>query len=101
MSLHEIEKLAANMRHAGSFLNCSAFIKPIKTCEGVSLQYAFIVGQVLLRMFAFSVRRVCKPYRRRGLIACRTVIANVGPESTYLGPAGTWRENRQWSIVAV
>src|SRR3954454_17660395 len=89
------------MSHAWRFLNRTAFIKLIKPCEGVSLQYACKLGQVLLRVFAFSVGRVCKPHRRCSLVTCRAVIANIGPESACLGLAGSWSKHRQRSVVAV
>ena len=101
MRLHQVEELAPDVRHAWRFLNRTAFVKLVEASEGVGLQDALELGQMPLRMFALAVGRVGEPYSRRCLVACRTVVANIGPEAAGLGLAGSRRKHWQRSIVAV
>jgi len=99
--LQQVEELASDVRHARCLLNRSAFVKLIKTCEGVGLQDAFKLGQMALRVFSLAVRRIGEPHRRRGVITCRAVVANIGPEAAGLGLARSRSEHRKRRIVSV
>src|SRR5260370_7792592 len=99
--LHQIEKLAPDVRYARRLLNRTALVKLVESGKRVGLQYALELSQMLLRMFALAVRRVCKPHGRRGLVARGTVVADIGPEAAGLGLACSRCKYGQRSIVAV
>src|ERR1039458_7234519 len=84
MRLNQVEELASDVSHAGRFLNRATLIKLVETSKRVGLQYALELGQMPLWVFTLAVGRVCEPYRRGGLIARRTVVTNIGPESACL-----------------
>ncbi len=85
--LDQVIKLAANMRHARSFLNGSVLIELVKPGEGIGLQDTLKGGQMLLRMFSSAVGRVCEPGCRHIQRSRGAIIANVGPETPRLGLA--------------
>jgi hypothetical protein len=87
MRLHQVEKLAPDVSHTWSFLNRTAFVKLVKASKRVDLQDALELGQMTLRMFTLAVGRVGEPHSWRGLVACRAVVANIGPEAASLGLA--------------
>jgi hypothetical protein len=97
--LHQIEEVAPDVRHARRLLNRSPLVELVETGERVGLQDAFKLGQMLLRVFALAVRRLCKPYRRRSLIAGRPVVAYVSPEPAGLGFARSRRKHRQRRVI--
>src|SRR5690242_14154999 len=79
----------------------AAALSPLEAGVGVSLQYAAEILEVLLRMKAPTIGRVGEPDRRRRFNASRAIIANIGPESSGLGPATPWRQHRNRRVVGM
>src|SRR5947209_14436590 len=75
------------MRPACRFLNAPVFVKLVESSVGISLQRAAELPQVPLGVLAFAIRRIGKPHGGRGLISCRTIIANIRPQPPRLGLA--------------
>src|SRR5215472_6278995 len=96
----DLVELAPGVRPAPGFINVLA-IKMVKTSEGVGLESALESLQVLPRMFALPIFRVCKPYSGSSRFAGRPVVAHIGPESAGFGLAVTGRKHGDRSIVGV
>src|SRR5579862_2726131 len=78
----QLVELAPHMGPARRFPDLSALVKMMKSCVGIRLQDAAEPAQMLARMFATSIWRVGKPYRWWSAIACRAIIAYIGPQTT-------------------
>ena len=78
--------LASNRRtcaaHAPSrrLLHAAALVNLVEPGEGIGLQRAAEIAQMLLRMFPAAIRRVRKPHCRSFLAGGRTIIANISPQ---------------------
>ena len=101
MCAHQIEEVAADVRHAWSFLNGAGGVELVETGESVSLKNAAELGQMLLGMFSLAVRRVREPDGRRGLIAGWTAVADIGPEPCDLGFSSAGFKNRKRRVIAM
>src|SRR4051812_43663434 len=80
----KVIKLSSNVRPATCFNNRAAFIQPVESRECVGLQDAVKLQKVIGGMFGTATRRVCEPYSWRFSVTCRSIIANIGPESACL-----------------
>ena len=67
----------------------------------IGLQSTSEVLQVLPRMFSSAVFRISEPDRRGLLLACRSVVANIGPEPSGLGLAVAGREHWYGRVVGM
>ena len=65
------------------------------------MQDTLKVGQMLLRMFASAVGRVCEPGRGRIQRPRRTIIANISPQPASLGLAVAGSKHRHGRIVSM
>lgn len=101
LSLHQVIELAADVGHAGCFLNRAILVEPPESGIRVSLQNAAEAGQMPLWMFAFSIRRVGEPDGGRCGVASRTAVADIGPEPPDLRSAGARRQHPQWRVVSM
>src|SRR5690242_15080144 len=73
----------------------------MEACIGISLQGSGEVFQMPLRMFSSAVFRISKPDSRSLLLACRSVVANIGPEPSGLGLAVAGREHWYGRVVGM
>jgi hypothetical protein len=96
----DLMELAPRMCPARGFVDVLA-IEVMKARVGIGLQSTLERLQMLAWMFALAICRVCEPDRRRGLIACRSVIAHVCPQPASLGLAVARSEHWQRRIVGV
>ena len=101
MSDHQIEELAADVRHAWSFLNGPGGVELVETGESVSLKNAAELGQMALGMFSLAVRRVREPDGGRSRVAGWAAVADIGPEPCDPGPSSAGFKNRKRGVIAV
>src|SRR5690606_11550191 len=74
-----VVELASNMGPAGRLLYPPTVIQRIEPGVPISLNNALEVFKMFLWVFAFAIRRVPEPHRRRLLTGCCPVIAHIGP----------------------
>src|ERR1700733_4294005 len=79
-------ELAPGMRPAGCLIDMVT-VQMMKAGIGISLQSAGEVFQMLTWMFPLAVRRVGEPNGGSRVVACRPVVAHVGPKPAGLGLA--------------
>src|SRR6266542_1161831 len=89
------------MSPAGGLQHAAAFVYLVETGEGIGLQRAAELAQMLLRMFTTAIRRVSKPHGRSLLAGGRTIIANIGPQPPRLRLALPRSQHRNRSVVAM
>jgi len=77
MRLLEIVEVSSHVSPARR-LHATVLVELIESCIGIGLKYAAKLLQMPLRIFAFAIRRVSEPNRRRSLVARRSLLATVG-----------------------
>ena len=97
----DLVELAPGMRPARDFVDIAVFIELLEASVSVGLKRTLVELQVLPWVLALAIWRVGEPYGRRGPIARRPVIANIGPEPSGLGLAVAGREYRHWCVVGM
>src|SRR3569832_2912088 len=73
----------------------------MEACIGISLQSSGEVLQMLPRMFSSAIFRIGEPISGSLLLACRPVVANIGPEPSGLGLAVAGREHWYGRVVGM
>src|SRR5665213_2970732 len=76
----DLVELAPGMSPTRDFVDRSSFIKLLEACEGVGLQSALVVLQVLPWVLSLTIGRVGEPYGWSARIAGGSVIPDIGPE---------------------
>src|SRR5579884_2410115 len=89
------------MRPACRFEHAPTIVKFGVSRIAVRLYDARKIVQVPLRMLAFAIGSVSKPYRRRNRSGAGTLIAHVGPESAGFGFSVSGCEYRNRRIVGM
>src|ERR1700692_4807789 len=90
----DLVELASGMSPTRDFVDRSSFIELLEACEGVGLQSALIVLQVLPWVLSLAIGRVGEPYGWSALIAGRPVVPDIGPEPPDPGLAVARRKHR-------
>src|SRR5690606_34094619 len=97
----DIVDLAAGMGPAGGLLYPTGGVDLVIPGKGIGLQHTAEVLQVCLWMNALAIRRVPEPGGRCCRAAMRSIIANIGPQSTLLRLALAWCQNRHRRVIGV
>ena len=96
----DLVELPPCMCPACSFVNIVT-VEVMETDVCIGLESAPEGLQMIARMFALTILRVCKPDRWRGALACGAIIPNICPKSADLRLAVAGREYGHESAVGV
>src|SRR5690606_755625 len=94
-------EFAPGMRPAARLHDLPATVQSTIATIGVCLQDAAKALQVFLRSFAFAIRRVLIPDRRRSAAASRSIITHIGPQPPGASFTPPRIKNRHGRIVCV
>src|SRR5262249_33607748 len=101
MGLFEIMELATTVRPTCDFMNPTILIQLIEAGVRIGLQRAPKPPQMLQGVFSSAIRRVRKPNCRSRRVACRSVIANIGPQPSRFRLASAGRQHRYPRVVGM
>src|SRR6516164_6182331 len=101
MRLVEVIEVTATVSPAGGLLNTTVFIETTEAGVSVCLQSAMKRFQMCDGVFTLAIGRVGKPHRRGGRVACRSVVAHIGPQTPGLGLALARCQYRYRCFIAV
>ena len=97
----DLVELAPGMSPTRDFVDRASFIQLLEACEGVGLQSALIVLQMLQWVLSPAIGRVGEPYGWRARIAGGSVIPDIGPEPPDPGPAVARSKHGDRRVVGV
>ncbi len=97
----DLVELAPGMGPAGDLVDRSSFVEMVEAGVSVGLERTLVEPEMLAWPLALAVGRVGEPDRRRGGIARRAVVANIGPEPSSLRLAVAGCEHRDRRVVGV
>lgn len=97
----DLVELAPCVRPAGDFDDRSAFVEMLEASIGVGLERTAVELQVLAWVLALAIGREGEPHGGCGRIARWSVVADVGPEPSGLGPAVARREHWNRRVVGM
>src|ERR1019366_5996841 len=98
----DVVELASGVGPAGNFIDGAVAVEMMKAGIRIGLQSALEVLQVLPRMLALAIFRVCEPDGRRSGFSRWPIVAHIGPHTPSLGlPTPTTKTCRWGPRLAV
>src|SRR5579863_8441185 len=95
-----VVELAPHVSPASHLLDLLA-VEPVEAGIGIGLQDAGEVSQMCPRPLALAIRAVAEEHRWSIGAARRAIIAHISPQSSLLGAAATWAEDRHRSVITM
>ncbi len=80
-----VQKLAADMHHAGLFVSSVLTKQPIEASKLIGMHGAGIAGKMIDWVLSVAIRAELIPRARRRVSAPRAFIADIAPEPCRLG----------------